>query len=155
MNRTLKLIVSLVIPVIAGAVGSLATLPNIQVWYATLEKPLFSPPNWVFGPVWTILYICMGVSLYLVWTSTVRQNKTKAYVAFGIQLILNMLWSIVFFGLHSPVGGLIVITGLLAAIAMTIRFFWRFSKPASYLLIPYFLWVCFATVLNGAVAILN
>lgn len=155
MNRALKLIISLAAPLLAGAIGSLATLPNIPTWYAALEKPLFSPPNWIFGPVWTLLYVLMGVSLYLVWTSRVKQNKKKAFIVFGTQLFLNMLWSIAFFGLHSPIGGLVVILGLLVTIIITICSFWRFSKPASYFLVPYLLWVCFATALNGAVALLN
>ena len=155
MNRALKLIVSLAAPLLAGAIGSLATLPNIPTWYAALEKPLFSPPNWIFGPVWTLLYILMGVSLYLVWTSRVKQNKKKAFIVFGTQLFLNMLWSIAFFGLHAPIGGLVVILGLLMTIIITICFFWRFSKLASYFLAPYLLWVCFATALNGAIALLN
>lgn len=155
MNKILKFTVSIATPLLAAVIGSLATFPNIQTWYATLEKPTFSPPNWIFGPVWSLLYILMGISLYVVWTHPEKQNKTKAFIAFGVQLILNVLWSVIFFGLHSPIGGLVIILGLLIAIIITMFFFWRFSKPASYLLIPYLLWVCFATILNGAIVILN
>lgn len=155
MKRIFKFIVSILAPFAAGAIGSLATFPNIPTWYAALEKPIFSPPNWLFGPVWTLLYVFMGISLYLVWTHPTKQDKTKAFIAFGAQLVLNALWSIVFFGLQSPIGGLAAIVGLLVAIVVTIYFFWRISKPASYLLVPYLLWVSFATVLNGAIIALN
>ncbi len=155
MNKVLKFIISIAIPFIAGSIGSLATFPNITSWYATLEKPLFSPPNWLFGPVWTLLYVLMGVSLYLFWTSKSKGVKTNAFIAFGIQVVLNTLWSVVFFGFHSPIGGIIVIVLLLAAIAFTIRYFWHFSKTASYLLLPYILWVGFATVLNISIVAIN
>jgi len=155
MSKILKFIISIVIPFIAGGIGSLATFPNVSTWYATLEKPFFSPPNWIFGPVWTLLYVLMGVSLYLLWTSTRKGDKTKAFMAFGIQIALNTLWSVFFFGLHAPVGGLITIVILLISIALTIRYFWHFSKMASYLLLPYLLWVSFATILNIAIVALN
>lgn len=155
MNKVLKLVVSIVIPFVAAGVGNLATIPNISSWYTTLEKPFFNPPNWVFGPVWTLLYLLMGLSLYLLWTQPSKKDKTKAFIAFGIQLALNTLWSIVFFGLHSPVGGMVVIVGLLATIIVTMRYFWGFSKLAAYLLLPYILWVSFATILNTAIALLN
>jgi benzodiazapine receptor len=155
MNKILKFIASLAVPFIAGAIGSLATFPNISSWYMSLEKPFFNPPNWLFGPVWTILYVFMGISLYLFWTSTSKGDKTKAFIAFGVQITLNTLWSVFFFGLHSPVGGLIIILGLLVALAMTIRYFWKFSKVGSYLLVPYLLWTTFATVLNISIVVLN
>lgn len=155
MKKALKLIASIIVPFIAAGIGNLATIPNIPSWYAVLEKPVFSPPNWVFGPVWTVLYLLMGISLYLLWTQPSKRDKTKAFVAFGAQLILNTLWSIVFFGLHSPIGGVVVILALLIVIIVTMRYFWHFSKPAAYLLVPYILWVSFATVLNTSIALLN
>lgn len=155
MNKILKFIISITIPFIAGGIGSLATFPNIASWYASLEKPVFSPPNWLFGPVWTLLYILIGISLYLFWKSRTKGSKTNAFIAFGIQIILNTLWSVVFFGFHSPIGGVIVILLLLASIVFTIRYFWYFSKAASYLLLPYLLWVSFATALNIAIVVLN
>jgi benzodiazapine receptor len=97
----------------------------------------------------------MGISLYLLWTSGNKGSKTKAFIAFGIQIVLNTLWSVIFFGLHSPPGGIIVILLLLTAIIFTIRYFWHFSKAASYLLLPYLLWVSFATILNIAIVALN
>ena len=140
----------------AGLIGSVATFPSIPTWYATLEKPFFNPPNWLFGPVWTTLYALMGISAFLVWRKGIRDRQVK--VALGIfvaQLILNSLWSIVFFGLHSLLGGLIVILPLWVAILLSIVTFYRISKTAGVLLIPYILWVSFATLLNFSLWQLN
>lgn len=155
MSRFLKFVISIGVSLGAGAIGSLATTPNIPTWYAALEKPFFNPPNWVFGPVWTLLYILMGVSLYLVWTAKSKQSKQRAYTLFAIQLALNTLWSIVFFGLQQPWWAVIVIVMLLVAIGLTMQAFSKFSRTAALLLIPYIAWVTFATALNTAVAILN
>jgi translocator protein len=108
----------------------------------------------VFGPVWTVLYLLMGISLYLVWTHT-SKNKLPAYVAFMVQLALNTLWSVVFFGLHMPLLAVVVILLLVAAIVVTMVFFYRISKPAFYLLVPYLLWVCFATYLTIGIVVVN
>ena len=150
-------IISIAAPLAAGAIGSAVTYSQITTWYAALDKPFFSPPNWVFGPVWTTLYILMGVALYLVWTApkSKKYNKTRALQAFGLQLALNVLWSVVFFGLQSPWLGVITIVGLLLSILLTVQLFQPISKKAAYLLVPYVLWVSFATVLNTAVAVLN
>lgn len=155
MLKPLKLVASILLPFAAAAIGSAATFPNISTWYATLDKPFFSPPNWLFGPVWTLLYLLMGLSLYLVWAADYEKTKKPAFVAFGLQLVLNALWSLVFFGLHAPWAGVVVIVLLLASIVATARLFWPISKPAAYLLFPYILWVGFATLLNIAVAVLN
>ncbi|MBL8160281.1 tryptophan-rich sensory protein [Candidatus Saccharibacteria bacterium] len=150
-----KLIASLAVAFSAAAIGSLATIPNIPTWYEALEKPFFSPPNWVFGPVWTLLYTLIGISLYLVWSAKTKHSKRNAYLAFGIQLALNALWSLVFFGLQQPWLGVGVIIALLVMIILTMREFWPIRRYAAYLLVPYLLWVCFATCLNIAVALLN
>lgn len=142
-------------PFVAAAIGSAATFANIPTWYAGLDKPFFSPPNWLFGPVWTLLYLLMGVSLYMVWTAGYKKSKKPAFVMFGLQLVFNALWSLVFFGLHAPWAGVVVIALLLASIIATIRLFWPISKKAAYLLFPYVAWVSFATILNVAVAALN
>jgi len=155
MPRVVKLLVSIVISFVAGGIGSLATIPNIPTWYAALEKPFFNPPNWVFGPVWTLLYILMGASLYLVWTSKGKGSKQTAYRLFGAQLVLNALWSVVFFGLHQPWLAVVVIVALLVVLVVALRVFAKHSKAAAWLLIPYIAWVCFATVLNTGVALLN
>lgn len=154
-NNAGKLVVSLALPFVAGAIGSLATFSNIPTWYAELAKPVLSPPNWVFGPVWTTLYLLMGISLYLVWTAKYKNPKRQAFALFGVQLVLNTLWSLVFFGTHWLWGGVLVILPLLVTIVLTVRKFLLISRVAAYLLIPYVLWVGFATVLNVAVALIN
>ena len=144
-----KLILSLGLCLGAGVLGSVFTTSSIPTWYATLNKPVFSPPNWVFAPVWTILYIMMGLSLYLIWT------KKKVPTIFWIQLILNVAWSIIFFGLKNPTLALIDIVALWTAIFVTIKSFYKINRLAGNLLIPYLLWVTFASILNLAIVILN
>jgi tryptophan-rich sensory protein len=132
------------------------TTPSIPGWYAGLVKPSFNPPNWVFAPVWTILYALMGLAAFLVYEKrSGRPEARKALAIFGIQLVLNALWSIVFFGAHQILGAAVVIVLLWAMILETILAFVKISRPAAYLLIPYFLWVSFATVLNISLYILN
>lgn len=155
MQKIVKFIAAIVLSFTAGAIGSLATVPNIPTWYAAIDKPPLLPPNYVFGPVWTMLYIAIGVALYLVWISRSKRSKKYAYIAFAVQLVLNTLWSLVFFGLHMPWGGVIIILLLLTAIAWTMYEFWRHSRWAAYLLVPYILWVSFATYLTVGVAIVN
>jgi len=153
-NKIIKLIISILICQAAGLVGSLFTAPVIGAWYATLQKPGFNPPDFVFAPVWTILFLLMGLSLYLVWVQEVRIAKT-ALVVFGLQLLLNILWSYLFFGLKSPVYGMIEILFLWLAILTTIIAFYRVSRLASFLLLPYIFWVSFAAVLNFFIWRLN
>jgi translocator protein len=155
MLNPLKLLLSLLIVSVAAAIGSLVTYPNIAGWYADLNKPFFNPPNWIFGPVWTVLYVCMGLALYLVWARRTKHSKEAAYVAFACQLGLNVLWSIVFFGLHHTVLGVAVILVLFMTIIITNRLFWPLSRLAAWLLVPYSLWVCYATALNVAIALMN
>ena len=151
-----KLIISVAICELVGLLSTPFTIASIPTWYQTLNKPSFSPPNWVFGPAWTILYFLMGVSLYLIWMKGLKNKKVKTGVKFfSIQLVLNFLWSIFFFGLHSPILGMIDIALLWIAILITIIKFYEISKPASYILIPYLLWVSFASVLNLFIVILN
>lgn len=138
----------------AGVLGSVFTTSAIPAWYATLNKPVFSPPNWIFGPVWTTLYILMGISLYLVWTSK-GKLKHNAINLFFIQLGLNVLWSILFFGLKNPALALAEIIALWVTIFLTIKYFYPVSRLAAYLLIPYLLWVSFASILNLAIVLLN
>lgn len=153
LKQTAQFVVSIAVAFAAGGLGSLATIPNIPTWYAQLEKPPLLPPNEIFGPVWSVLYLLMGIALFLIWTSP---NKKKlAYAAFFAQLVLNTLWSFVFFGLHQPWLGLIVILLLIGAIIWTMYEFKRISKTATWLFIPYLLWVLFATYLTVGVAILN
>lgn len=150
-----RLVVAIGLPLVIGLIGSLITTPAIPIWYAGLEKPAFNPPNWLFGPVWTLLYVLMGVALYLAWSQAQPKRKKDALLWFGLQLALNLLWSVVFFGLQLPWLGVAVIALLFVAIIMTARAFWPISRPASYLLLPYAAWVAFATVLNASIALLN
>jgi len=152
----LKLLASIAIVWGAAAIGSVFTAPAIQTWYPTLRKPWFNPPNYIFGPVWTILYTLMGIALFLVWRKGTDTPRVKpALAVFGVQLGLNVLWSVLFFGLRSPLLGLIDIGLLWMAILATIILFFPISVPASLLLIPYVLWVSFAAVLNYFIVRLN
>ena len=156
LNNGFKLLISLVACVGAGAIGSLFTRGSVSTWYALLQKPTFSPPNWVYAPVWFLLYILMGISAYLVWRVGISQfHVREGLVIFLVQLILNTFWSFAFFGLKSTIAGLIVIVPLWTAILLTIINFYRISRTASFLLIPYILWVSFATALNFAIYLLN
>ncbi len=150
------MIFSISVCFLAAGIGSVYTTPAIDTWYITLNKPFFNPPNWIFGPVWTLLYLLMGISLYLVWvTKTEKKAKRLGTIFFFIQLALNVLWSILFFGLKSPIGAFIGIILLWLAIYLTIRKFLEVSKLAGWLLIPYLAWVSFATILNLSVVLLN
>jgi benzodiazapine receptor len=133
----------------AGFIGALFTTPSIPTWYAGLAKPSFNPPNWIFGPVWTTLFLLMGIALFLVWSkgSAVPFVKT-GIILFSVQLVLNILWSVLFFGLKTPLAGLACIVALWLAILFTIIEFFKVSSWAGSLLIPYLLWVSFASVLN-------
>lgn len=149
-----KFVVSVGVSFAAGGIGSLATTPNIPTWYADLDKPPLLPANEVFGPVWSVLYFMMGVALFLVWKS--RSKKPGLlYVAFFLQLILNTVWSLVFLGSQQPAMGVAIILVLIGSIIWTIREFACVSKPAAMLLVPYLLWVGFATYLTIGVAVLN
>lgn len=139
-----------------GFLSSFATQSSVNDWYVGLIKPNFNPPNWVFAPVWSILYVMMGIATGLVWSKGFHHVWVKnALYNFGFQLLFNALWSIVFFGLTSPFWGLLTILGLLILILFTIKSFNVVSRTAAYLLIPYFLWVCFATALNYKIWELN
>jgi translocator protein len=155
VKRIGQLVASIGISFAAGGLGSLATVPSIPSWYAGLDKPPLLPPNEVFGPVWSVLYLLMGIALYLVWIRLEKKKDNRPYVAYGVQLLLNLSWSVVFFGLHQPWLGLVIILSLIGAIVWTMRTFKTYSKVAVWLLVPYIIWVCFATYLNAGVAFLN
>ncbi|MGQ9664065.1 MAG: TspO/MBR family protein [bacterium] len=152
----IKFVVSLLLCLGAGFIGSFATNKSVGTWYMTINKPVINPPNWIFGPVWTTLFILMGIAFYLVWHKGFTYPGVKiAIIVFIVQLILNILWSVLFFGLRSPRLGFINILILWLAILFTIILFFRVSQTAGYLLIPYILWVSFASVLNGWIMFLN
>ena len=156
MNNTLKLIIAIVVSELAGIIGSVFTTPSIAGWYAGIVKPALNPPAWVFGPVWTTLFALMGIAAFLVWKKGLDRKDVR--IALGIflgQLVLNTLWSIIFFGLHSPGSALVEIVFLWLAILATIIVFAKISKPAAWLLLPYILWVSFAGYLNYSIWQLN
>jgi benzodiazapine receptor len=156
MKKALRIIVFILVCEFAGVIGSLFTSPSIPGWYAGLAKPAFNPPNWVFAPVWTILYALMGISAYLVYEKGPRKSEVrKALAVFAGQLVLNALWSIVFFGAHMILGAAVVIIILWGMILASIMLFSKISRTAAYLLIPYILWVSFATILNISLYVLN
>ncbi len=139
----------IVISFIPGVLGQLATGPAVPDWYATINRPPMAPPNWIFGPVWTLLYISMGVAAGLVWNRGIGDNRVKfAITVFVIQLALNGLWSFIFFSWHLLHVAFIEIVILWVFILFTIIKFYALSKPAGLLLVPYLLWVSFASVLN-------
>lgn len=180
VSNLFKLVIAIGVSMGAGAIGSFFTTPAIQSgWYATLIKPTLNPPGWVFGPVWTTLYVLMGISLFLVWSHDWKVvnplwkksgkawnpwserlwrgdwQKANVIAIFTIQLLLNIKWSLVFFALHSPMLAFLVIIALWISILYTIINFYRISKPAAWLLVPYILWVTFAIYLNYSIWMLN
>ncbi len=154
MSNFLKLITCVIVSEAAGVIGSFFTVSAIPTWYATLQKPPLNPPGWLFGPVWVTLYLLMGISLWLIWKSNAKEKK-KALWLFFAQLILNAIWSPVFFGVQSIGGSLAIIVLLWVVIVLTILVFTKISKTAAWLLIPYILWVSFAAYLNFGIWILN
>ena len=149
MRQIGRFIAAIIVCQLAGFIGSLFTTPAIPTWYATLHKPWFTPPNWVFAPVWTALFILMGLALYLVWSRGMEQRSVRVAVfIFAGQLVLNVLWSALFFGLHCPLCAFAGIIALWAAILLTIIYFWHVSAAAGILLLPYLFWVSFASILN-------
>ena len=155
-NDIVRLAASVIICIIPGFVGSMINMKAIPMWYAFIERPSFAPPNWVFAPVWTALYLTMGVSLFLVWRKGAGYPEVRrALLAFAVQLVLNCIWTPVFFGLRSPLAGLFVIVLMWIAILITIIRFFPVSRTAAILLIPYLAWVTFATALNVGFYVLN
>ncbi|MFC1921115.1 TspO/MBR family protein [Chloroflexota bacterium] len=151
-----KIVISVLVCFAAGGIGSIFTTKSIPEWYAGLKKPRYTPPNRAFGPVWTILYILMGISVFLVWNEGLaNEGVLLAFTLFWIQLALNALWSIVFFGIRSKGGGIIVIITLWILILATIITSFPVSGWASALLIPYVMWVTVASYLNIGIWILN
>lgn len=151
-----KLIGCLVVTLGTGFVGSLSTRSGIDTWYASLSKPVFTPPGWIFAPAWTALYVMMGIAAYLVLRQGLRQpGVAAALVAFAAQLGLNLLWSMLFFGKRQPLWGLADIAALWVMIVVTMVLFFRVSKPAGWLFVPYLAWVSFASVLNYEIWRLN
>lgn len=156
MKNTVKFTISLITCLAAGFLGSFFTRSSLESWYLGLKKPFFNPPSWVFAPVWTILYIMMGVSAFIVWRKGLKDRMAKLAIAiFIFQLLLNFLWSPAFFGMRSPGAALAVIIFLWQFILLTMLLFYRISISAFVLLIPYIAWVSFAVILNLSIFLLN
>ena len=156
MKYFIKLIIAILICQFADFIGSVFTTPSIRTWYAALNKPPLQPPNWIFGPVWLTLYLIMGISLYLIWINKAKPKlKNPAITVFALQMALNAIWSVIFFGAHLTLLAFIEIIALWGSILATIILFNRISKAASWLLVPYILWVSFASYLNLAIWLVN
>lgn len=151
-----KFIIAILLYESVGIISGLLAGANNNIWFDSLNKPTWNPPAYLFAPVWTMLYLLMGISLGIIWNMKApEQNKRNAYVLFGLQLFLNFLWSIIFFKFHSPAFALLDIILMVIVIIITIVSFSKFSKPAAWLLVPYIAWVSFATILNFAIWNLN
>ena len=156
MRTIVQLVLFIAVPLACGMLGSLFTARSVSTWYASLNKPMFTPPGWIFGPVWTYLYASMGVAAFFVWRKGWDVPGVRlAIIAFAVQLLLNMMWSPAFFGLRSTIAGLAVIVPLLIAIGVCTALFFRVSLPAGWLMTPYLAWVAFATALNMSLYWLN
>jgi len=156
MKKWITLVLAILACEAAGFIGGFLTASSVTTWYATLAKPAFNPPSWLFGPVWTALYAAMGVALWLAWVGDAPAGKKRIGVGlFAAQLALNVLWSFLFFGLRSPLLAFVELLVLWVFILMTILAFRPLSRAASFLLVPYLLWVSFAGILNLAIVLKN
>jgi translocator protein len=152
----MKLIISILLPLLTGAIAGFFTTSGVNGWYANAFKPSFNPPNWIFAPVWTTLYILMGIALYLVWRAAAGKTvKQTALTFFAVQLLLNFFWSFLFFSLQQTGWALVEIMLMWVFILLTIIWFGKISSTAAWLLVPYICWVSFATVLNYSIWKLN
>jgi benzodiazapine receptor len=152
----MKLFISILIPILVGAVAGLFTSSGVNGWYAAANKPWFNPPNWIFAPMWTLLYILMGIAFFLVWRSSADKNvKQTAMILFSIQLIINFFWSFIFFKLQQPGWAFAEIILMWVMILLTIIWFGKISAVAAWLMVPYICWVSFASVLNYSIWRLN
>lgn len=155
MKNYQKLIISILIPLFVGFFGSLFTSMSVDTWYVTLNKPSFNPPNWLFSPVWTALFILIGISFYLVWRENFGKKKNYVIGIYSMNLLLNLLWSVFFFGMRNPLLAFIEIILLWIVIISNIIIFYKVKKQAGLLLLPYLIWVSFAAILNYSIFVLN
>lgn len=159
MSKSGRAIIALLLFILAvflvELIGNWQTETTVHTWYTQLNKPWWTPPNWVFGPVWTALYLLMAVSVWLIWRAPAERSKRVAYSLFWLQLFCNLIWSGLFFTLQNPGLALLDIVALLALLTATIAAFYRIRPSSAYLLVPYWLWVIFATALNAAIWRLN
>jgi translocator protein len=152
----LSAVVSIAIALAVGAVGGLATAASVATWYAGLNKPAFNPPNVVFAPVWTILYVLMALAAWRVWRSPASpRDRRIVLIVYSLQLALNLAWSLIFFGMRAPLGALVEVFALLASVLLCTACFWRLDRLAGWLMCPYAAWVAFASALNFEIWRLN
>ena len=154
-RKWLMLAALLILVLVVAAVGGIFTTPKIPGWYAALNKPFFNPPSWIFGPVWTVLYVAMAFAAWRVWLAPGSTARSAALGWFFAQLFLNALWSPVFFGMESPGIALVIILALLAALSMTVRSFFAVDRIAAWIMMPYLAWIAFASLLNAAIVQMN
>lgn len=156
MNAVLAAVLAIVLVALAGGVGNMATMPNIPTWYAGLNKPSFNPPNWIFGPVWGLLYLTIAFAFWrILRLSPATPGRGAAITVWVVQMALNAFWSVAFFGMHNPKLGLAVVVALEIAILATIVLFRRLDPVAGWILVPYACWVAFASALNLSIVLLN
>jgi len=156
MRKLLKLGTSIVVCLLVGGFGTIFSISSIPTWYTSLHKPFFNPPNWIFGPVWTILYVLIGISFYLIWKKGIKSIKVRSAInLFVIQLGLNAIWTPVFFGMHNPPWAFVIILLMIYFSVLTIISFKKINKLAAYLLYPYLIWIIFAAALNFSIWLLN
>ena len=156
MSNTAKLIIAILIPLVVGFTSGFFTAGNVTGWYQTIQKPSWNPPSWIFGPVWTTLYILIGIALFLVWRSDVAESvKNTAIILFAVQLVFNFFWSLIFFEMHEPGWAFAEIVVMWVLILLTIFSFGKVSSLAAWLLVPYISWVSFASILNYTIWRLN
>lgn len=155
LASVIKLAISLAIPLTVGAIAGMFTSQAVPEWYAALNRPSYAPPNWLFGPVWTTLYVLLGISLFLVWNTEASRVRNLAITIFIIQMLLNFAWSFIFFYYKQPGWALVEIIVLLFAIVLMVVTFHKVKPVAAYLNIPYLLWVSFATLLTAGYYVLN
>lgn len=156
MSRVWKFIASVALPLAVGGVAGFFTSSSVNDWFTTINKPSFNPPAWLFAPVWTTLYLLMGIAFFIIWTKAAKGPlKRKAFIFYFVQLALNFCWSFIFFYAREIGWALVDITLLWLMILLTIIYFSKISKPAAWLLVPYIAWVSFATALNFAIWQLN
>lgn len=154
-TKLFALIAFMVLCLIISAAGGAVTATSVTGWYSTLEKPAFNPPNWLFGPVWTVIYFMIALSGWRAWLKGGIANAKPAFTVYAAQLLLNLLWSFLFFGAQSPFLGLLDIVPLLVVVVINCVMFWKIDRLAGMLLVPYAIWIGFAMLLNGSIYVLN
>lgn len=154
MRKYFTILINITLPHLAGFIGSYFTIPNIKTWYVNINKPSFNPPDWIFSPVWLSLYTLIGISFYLFHKKD-RFKSRKVYIIYGFHLLLNAIWSIIFFGMHEILFALIDLILIIITLIILMRYFFSLNRISAYMLAPYLIWICFAAILNYNILLLN